>query len=118
MNEQVERIISKAEDKGIIIRASLIQARSGGKSVRHGFALGVHFTLNNLWISVEERMPEIIENNHSKYVIVRSRNRLGESFDIARWDEYFNDWISQNSYAILNVTHWMPIPSVMEGEEK
>ena len=117
MNEQVERIISKAEDKGIIIRASVIQARSGGKSVRHGFAMGVHFTLNNLWISVDEDLPEMnTETMRSNKMLVRSQGRLYETFYTAVYDKFSEEW-TDGDYVITNVTHWMPIPSVMEGEE-
>lgn len=127
MNEQVERIISKAEDKGIIIRASVIQARSGGKSVRHGFAMGVHFTLANLWISIDEDLPEFTKKEGSAQIsepvlikctngaITRARRFvIGGEVPAEGWkciDAGFGVGGDK-------VTHWMPIPSVMEGEEK
>lgn len=118
MNEQEQRIISIAEDKGIIIRDSLVQARSGGKTLRHGFAMGVNFTLNNLWISVEEDLPEIsTETMRSNKMLVRSQGRYYETFYTAVYDKFSEEW-TDGDYVITNVTHWMPIPSVKEGETK
>lgn len=117
MNDQEQRIIKSAEDKGIIIRSTLLQARGGGKSTRQGFVMGVHFTLNNLWISVEERKPEInAETLRSDKMLVRSQGKYFETFYTAVYDKYSEEWFD-GDYAIINVTHWMPIPLLKSKEQ-
>jgi len=65
-----------------------------------------NWLLSNLWISVEEALPEIVDGYRSALVIVRSKYN---SYDVAKWDEYYKDWVTPY-YTVANVTHWMPIP--------
>ena len=111
---QEQRIIQKAEKDICYISSN--GSRAWGKSFRGGFETAVKFTLDNLWIPVEERMPETDpETLKSAPVFVRAKGKYFESFYVARYSEYFQDWIS-DSFAVTNVTHWMEIPKV-GGEE-
>ena len=69
------------------------------------------------WISVDERMPETDpETLKSATVFVRAKGKYFESFYVAKYSKHFQDWIS-DSFAVMNVTHWMPIPSLKGGKE-
>ena len=74
------------------------------------------------WISVEERLPELIEQtegddfllNYSKPVLVRRFGRYTEiaAFALEGLDEF---WVDEVLNKISGVTHWMPLPEPPEG---
>ena len=118
MNQQ-ERIIKKAEKEVTVIHASTSNARRFGKTFRMGFVAAVQFTLENLWIPVEEDFPELryegVFMKWSDRVLVRLDN--GYIMESA----YLKDLKDSgtNMFCWLNivpgtnhVTHWMPIPII------
>lgn len=68
--------------------------------------------LDNLWISVEDELPEIKEHYVSEDVICRYSDdaigisQLKENIFGQEWFEYENEK--------SKVTHWMPIPKLNE----
>lgn len=77
----------------------------------------MYYILTNQWISVEEALPEKIEDkNYSKYVLTRQEYYEHEYYVIARYDYGFNMWVSTNYFKPEFITHWMPIPKI--GGEK
>ena len=77
------------------------------------FLEGVDFALDNQWISVEEDLPYnheelLLYDNITHQVLVRKKN--GE-YDIS-FMFYFIKW--EFIIGLENVTHWMPIPKLLE----
>ena len=77
------------------------------------FLEGADFALNNQWISVEEDLPYnheelLLYDNITHQVLVRKKN--GE-YDIS-FMFYFIKW--EFIIGLENVTHWMPIPKLLE----
>lgn len=60
----------------------------------------------NLWISVEERLPDKINKFMSEPVLCRYTRGGKEYYHVTQYDFEYNQWM------IGNVTHWMPIPEV------
>jgi hypothetical protein len=58
------------------------------------------------WISVEDRLPEIL-----KPVLFVSNDEV--------WDGALipDRWVSSNGYEFFDVTHWMPLPEPPKTEE-
>lgn len=70
----------------------------------------------NVWIPVEERMPE-----KGKAVLVTySGYRSGKRFSNATAYYLFGDWrwSVTNSIARVKIIAWMPLPEPYQGEEK
>jgi hypothetical protein len=120
MNQQ-ERILSLAQEQIQIIGTS---GARFGKTYKAAFELAIRFTLENLWISVDELLPELPKELPSAAVseivlikcvngaITRARyvKILGD-FTTYVWqcvDAGFGVWDDK-------VTHWMPIPKLKEG---
>ena len=91
--------------------------------------------LRNPWISVEERLPEIDQTQHTKKknwsiaVLVHDidilHDALGQAYppDVARYDYERKDWLYVEPGCYANeieigaeITHWMPIPELKKGE--
>ena len=77
------------------------------------FLEGADFALNNQWIRVEEDLPYnheelLLYDNITHQVLVRKKN--GE-YDIS-FMFYFIKW--EFIIGLENVTHWMPIPKLLE----
>lgn len=93
-----------------------------GKKISKAVTYGAAFALKNQWISVEEALPPIDEDNSgtSIYVLVTdSDNPFGYIWK-AYYDFEINDWYDAmdcENLAKHNITHWMNIPS-LEGGEK
>ena len=62
----------------------------------------------NEWTSVDKAMPK-----GGKPVLVRTE--AGYGYDVARYDEYKNQWYSNFLSFDSQITHWMPLP---EGPEE
>lgn len=116
MNQQ-QRIVQKAEKEIKIIGPNGV--RNCGKTYRAAFEIAVRFTLENLWIPVEEDLPELryerVSMKWSDKVLVRLDN--GYIMESA----YLKDLKDSgtNMFCWLNivpgtnhVTHWMPIPII------
>ena len=63
---QQERIQNLAQEKIAYIDQG--GTRQWGKSFKAGFEMAVMFTLENLWISVEEALPELSEERRCSAV--------------------------------------------------
>ena len=118
MNQQ-ERIIKKAEKEVTVIHASTNTARRYGKIFRMGFVAAVQFTLENLWIPVEEDFPELrYEGASMKWsdkVLVRLDN--GYIMESAYLKDLKDSGINMFCWSNIvpgtnHVTHWMPIPTI------
>jgi hypothetical protein len=74
----------------------------------------MYYILANQWISVEEALPERLENeNVSDYVFVSNKNWV----DVFRYDFKNNNWLDYVNNTHWGITHWMPIPSLKGGEK-
>lgn len=75
------------------------------------FVNGCEFILNNLWISVEEALPEF-EGNFSDYYIIRTEKGLCAVTMYYRTSQEEYWW----NFEEIKVTHWMEIPKLNSDE--
>lgn len=71
------------------------------------FLKGAKFALENQWIRVTDRLPEIETDGLStKVLVVSNKGKI----NFSRYDYKMEGWIS----SILDIvfTHWMPIPEL------
>ena len=78
---------------------------------REGFLAGAEWQMNNIWISVEEELPENIGEDYgfSEDVIISNHD-----FCVGYYDYRTKKWMCRimENLEIENVTHWMPIPKL------
>ena len=122
---QQERILKLAHNK--IFCIGLSAARQWGKSFTAGFDTAVKFTLENLWISVDESLPELPKDFPysavSEIVLIKCANG---AITRARYVKIVGEFTTYGwqcvdaGFGVGNdkVTHWMPIPELKEGGEK
>lgn len=122
---QQERIQNLAQEQIVCIGQG--GTRQWGKSFKVGFEMAVQFTLENLWISVDEALPpkqkttkgEELEESIPVFV----RDNEG-NYTSAWYSFYGNHWYMAFGEAFLKqsiyskITHWMPIPKLKKGGEK
>ena len=104
---QQERILKLAQEQITYIDN---RGRQWGKTFKVGFNGGIRFTLENLWISVEDDLPEVEDRPFSKRVLILCKNG---AVTIASYFKQNNSWFSVDAgFRVGNndVTHWMPIP--------
>lgn len=122
MNQQ-DRILKLAQEKIAYIRQG--NSRQWGKSFKAGFDIAIRFTLDNLWVSVEDSLPELNRNvlalNLNGDVLVA----FHDGMETWWWCDGFvcgekanGDKKYSSCCEIDSITHWMPIPKLMEGGEK
>lgn len=121
--KQQERILSLAQEQIQIVGTS---GARFGKTYKAAFELAIRFTLENLWISVAQELPELVnEGNSTKWsdaVLVRLDN--GQVRQSGYWQdkEPHGPHVSKGWFYIgreqRKITHWMPIPKLKEGGEK
>lgn len=122
---QQERIIQKAEKEIKVIGRNGIF--SIGKTYRAAFEVAVKFTLENLWISVDESLPEFSKKidsvQMSKLVLIKCANgaiaraeymELSGEVPAKIWHCIDAGFCKEDE----KVTHWMPIPALPKGGEK
>lgn len=123
MNQQ-ERILSLAQEQIQIIGTS---GARFGKTYKAAFELAIRFTLENLWISVDEALPpkrkttkgEELEESIPVFVRDNEGNYTSAwySFYGKHWYMAFGEaFLKQSIYS--KITHWMPIPKLKKGGEK
>jgi hypothetical protein len=113
---QQERILSLAQEQIACIGQGGI--RQWGKSFTAGFKMAVKFTLENLWISVEDDLPEVGDRPFSKRVLILCKNG---AVTRACYIKLTNSWFCVDAgFGVGNtdVTHWMPFPEPKKGGEK
>lgn len=117
---QQERILKLAQEKIACIGQG--KSLQWGKSFKAGFDIAVKFTLENLWISVDESLPE------------RNRNVLALKLDgdvLVAFHDGMKTWWwcdgficgekvnGDKKYSscceIDSISHWMPIPELKKG---
>ncbi len=119
---QQERILSLAQEK--IAYFGTNGARQWGKSLTNAMMVAIEFTLNNLWVSVTEELPEQNRN-------VLALNLSGDVFvafhdgkqtwwwcdGFIRGEKANGDKMYSSYCEIDSITHWMPIPELKGGEK-
>lgn len=122
---QLERILKLAHNK--IFCIGLSTTRQWGKSFTAGFDTAVKFTLENLWISVDESLPELPKDFPysavSEIVLIKCANG---AITRARYVKIVGEFTTYGwqcvdaGFGVGNdkVTHWMPIPKLQKGGEK
>lgn len=120
MNQQ-ERILSLAQEQIQIIGTS---GARFGKTYKAAFELAIRFTLENLWISVDELLPELPKELPSaavsEIVLIKCVNG---AITRARYVKILGDFTTYVWQCVDagfgvgddKVTHWMPIPKLKEG---
>lgn len=123
MNQQ-ERILSLAQEQIQIVGTS---GARFGKTYKAAFELAIRFTLENLWISVDESLPELPKelpsSAVSEIVLIKCVNG---AITRARYVKILGDFTTyvwqcvDAGFGVGNdkVTHWMPIPESKNGGEK
>lgn len=122
---QQERMMKLAQERIACIGQGGI--RQWGKSFTAGFKMAVKFTLENLWISVEEALPELSEERRcsavSEIVLIKCANG---AITRARYIKIVGEFKTSGWKCVDagfgvgsdKVTHWMPIPKSKNGGEK
>ncbi len=120
MNQQ-ERILSLAQEQIQIVGTS---GARFGKTYKAAFELAIRFTLENLWISVDESLPELPKEIPSaavsEIVLIKCVNG---AITRARYVKILGDFTTYVWQCVDagfgvgddKVTHWMPIPKLKEG---
>ena len=120
MNQQ-ERILSLAQEQILIVGTS---GARFGKTYKAAFELAIRFTLENLWISVDESLPELPKELPSaavsEIVLIKCVNG---AITRARYVKILGDFTTYVWQCVDagfgvgddKVTHWMPIPKLKEG---
>jgi hypothetical protein len=109
---QQERILQLAQEQITYLGH---RGRKWGENFKVGFNGGIRFTLENLWISVEEDLPKDKES-----VFVRDEDGRCTS---AWYSPITETWfltmgeIGGEDAIYTKITHWMPIPE-MKGSKK
>ena len=118
---QQERILSLAQEQIQIVGTS---GARFGKTYKAAFELAIRFTLENLWISVDESLPELPKEIPSaavsEIVLIKCVNG---AITRARYVKILGDFTTyvwqcvDAGFGVGNdkVTHWMPIPKLKEG---
>lgn len=124
MNQQ-ERIQNLAQEQIVCIGQG--GTRQWGKSFKAGFEMAVKFTLENLWISVDESLPELPKDFPysavSEIVLIKCANG---AITRARYVKIVGEFTTYGwqcvdaGFGVGNdkVTHWMPIPELPKEGEK
>ena len=88
------------------------------RGTRESFRDGATFILSNQWISVDEALPEMIDEDMEWSDIVLIKCKYCEDMKpcimTSRYDVGTGFWLNP---VAREITHWMPIPS-LEGGEK
>lgn len=71
------------------------------------------FALQNQWISVEEGLPE--EDIPNCFVAYKAMNMV--LYSTGSYEKDNDEWYVDGVGFNVEVTHWMPIPSLEGGEE-
>lgn len=71
-----------------------------------------NFILSNQWISVEEALPEDTE-----LYFVAYKAMDGVLYSTGCYEAKFKEWYVDGYGYNADVTHWMPIPSLIGGEK-
>lgn len=100
MNQQ-DRILKLAQEQIQIVGTS---GARFGKTYKTAFELAIRFTLENLWISVKEQMPEKKDEYFVMYNDGDTSYFYCAFFDTDK--QMFDECIHEF------VTHWMPIPTL------
>lgn len=122
MNQQ-DRILKLAQEKIACIGQG--NSRQWGKSFTAGFKMAVKFTLENLWISVDESLPEqninVLALNLSGDVFVAFHDGMQTWWwcdGFIRGEKANGDKMYSSYCEIDSITHWMPIPEPKKGGGK
>lgn len=122
---QQERILKLAHEK--VAYFGTRGARQWGKSLDQAMTIAINFTINNLWISVDDSLPEFTKKVNcakiSELVLIQCKNG---AITRARYIEVSGEipiktWECVDAgFGVCDdkVTHWMPIPVLPEGGEK
>lgn len=127
---QQERILNLAQEQIVCIGQG--GTRQWGKSFKAGFKMAVKFTLENLWVSVDESLPELSEERLSEdrrcsaiseMVLIQCANG---AITRARYFKIVGEFTTYGWKCVDagfgvgsdKVTHWMPIPELPKGGEK
>lgn len=122
---QQERILKLAQEKIAYIDQG--GTRQWGKSFKAGFEMAIRFTLENLWISVDDSLPELSEERRcsavSEIVLIKCANG---AITRARYIKIVGEFKTSGWKCVDagfgvgddKVTHWMPIPELKKGGEK
>lgn len=69
------------------------------------------FALQNQWISVDERLPK-----EGELVFMKCKNNDINTFCSGVYEGIKDEWYEDGIGYVDNVTHWMPIPALLENE--
>lgn len=113
MNEVIQKRIEEAAKKA---KTDFLNRFNWSGNQETGFKKGAVWMLNNLWISVEEALPEVDGHGYSKPVLVMSDTN---ELLVATYSKIYDKWnvVGPVSYHRLVVTHWMTIPQIEGGEK-
>ena len=77
------------------------------------FKCAAHFILNNLWISVEEDLPE--EDIPNCFVAYKAMDMV--LYSTGSYEKNNDEWYVDGVGFNAEVTHWMEIPTLKGGKE-
>ncbi|MBR5377978.1 MAG: DUF551 domain-containing protein [Bacteroidales bacterium] len=122
--QEQKRLLRLAQKKIVVIGISSTRFE---KTYKAAFELAIKFTLANLWISVDEDLPEFSKKDDhvqiSEPVLIKCANG---AITRARYFTVSGEVPSEGWECIDagfgvgsdKVTHWMPIPALPEGGAK
>lgn len=114
---QQERILKLAQEKIPYFRTN--GAKQWGEALPEALPEAVmviiKFTLENLWISVNDELPKVEDRPFSERVLILCKNG---AVTRACYIKENNSWFcSDAGFGVgdTDVTHWMPFPKPQEG---
>lgn len=122
--QEQKRLLRLAQKKIVVIGISSTRFE---KTYKAAFELAIKFTLANLWISVDESLPELPKDFPysavSEIVLIKCANG---AITRARYVKIVGEFTTYGwqcvdaGFGVGNdkVTHWMPIPELPKGGEK
>lgn len=118
MNQQ-ERILNLAQEQITYLGH---RGRKWGENFKVGFNGGIRFTLENLWISVEDSLPVLVDKKSGQsevvFAMVNYDNVFVAYYDYSNEHWYYNNHYGYDPQIYYEVTHWMPIPKPKKGGEQ
>ena len=101
--------MTRKEKKDELVSLFAVGAICIGDLIDECFEFGSH---HPRWISVEDELPPKESEYEDNSIVVLATDGNGVYKGLYRRDEYLSGWFTCDLWALDNITHWMPLPSI------